>query len=356
MKGGLGGFTPGASSTFHYDALPEHLKKPYVAIRKAMIEDQDSIVIKKTLDIDTCLRLLESVLGDNPQIFWMQTGCSLSVGGNVSTIGFLRNRFAKDREKLKSIITGNAEEIYRKHVEGLRDAYSIELAVHDVLSTKVAYDGNEKESSHSLVGPLVSKKGVCDGISKAAAFLLNTYGVESSVVTGKDRKDGGNHAWNVVRIDRQWYNTDVTYDLQKGAGTPIRFYLNMDDAMTSKTHIQNIVGRCGSRKQNHYVRNGTYFRTADEAVRYIGSYRPQTGSKEDVYDLYVEENGCSGKIMAAISMKYIGKSAGTSMIMSNGRYLVTVRRRRWRDANFSRRCSARSAGRSWPGTSPGCAA
>ncbi len=325
MKEGIGGFQPGASSRFHYESLPEHLKKPYVAIRKAMIDDRTSVTISKPLDIDTCLRLMESVLHDNPQIFWIDLACSLTAGSKTSTIVFQRNRFAKDREKLKTIITRNAEEIYKKYIAGFSDAYSIELAVHDVLSEKVAYDGTDKESSHSLVGPMTMKKGVCDGISKAAAFLLNCYGVECSVVSGKEKKTGGPHAWNVVRIERQWYNTDVTFDLQKGAGAPIRFFLNMDDAMASKTHIQNTGGRCGSRKQNHYVRNGTYFRTAKDALRYISEYKINPFMKQDVYDLYVEEE-CGGRILSAVSMKYTGKAASIRMMNSNGRYLITVRR------------------------------
>lgn len=327
MKEGIGGFQPGTSSRFHYEALPEHLKKPYAAIRKAMIDDEPSVTISKPLDIDTCLMLLESVLYDNPQIFWIDLACSLTVGYRTSTIVFQRNRFAKDREKLKTVITRNAREIYDKYIAGCSDAYSIELAVHDVLSGKVAYDGTDKESSHSLVGPMAMKKGVCDGISKAAAFLLNCYGVECSVVSGKERKTGDPHAWNVVRIERRWYNTDVTFDLQKGAGTPIRFFLNMDDEMASRTHIQNTEGRCGSRKQNHYVRNGTYFRSAKDALGYISGYRIDPSVTQDVYDLYVEEE-CDGRILSAVSMKYTGKAASIRMINSSGRYLVTVRRER----------------------------
>jgi hypothetical protein len=351
VKEGIGGFQPGTSSRFHYEALPEHLKKPYVAIRRAMIDDKASVTISKPLDDDTCLTLLESVLYDNPQIFWIDLACSLTVGSRTSTIVFQRNRFAKDREKLKTVITSNAREIYDKYIAGSSDAYSIELAVHDVLSGKVAYDGTDKESSHSLVGPMTMKRGVCDGISKAAAFLLNCYGVECSVVSGKERKTGGPHAWNVVRIERRWYNADITFDLQKGAGTPIRFFLNMDDAMASKTHIQNTKGRCGSKRQNHYVRNGTYFKTTKDALEYISGYKIDPLVKQDVYDLYVEEE-CDGRILSAVSMKYTGKAASIRMMNSNGRYLITVRRER-DGKEGAVRGSVQEAGQRESGEEPG---
>ncbi len=326
MKGAVGEFTPGASSTFHYDSLPEFLKKPYAAIRKAMIADQDSVVVKKPLEIDACGFIIESILNDNPQIFWLKSGCGIIVNGNTTTIRFMRNRFSKDRERIKAEITRNARIIFKKYIEGLKDAYSIELAVHDVLSTKVTYDGTDMESSHSLVGPMLDKRGVCDGISKANAFLLNACGVDASIVTGKKRGSAGNHAWNVVRIDREWYNEDVTFDLQEGSGVQTRFYLNMDDAMTSRTHELKRTGMCRSRKQNHYVRNGTYFKSAEDAARYISGMKPDTYSAEDVYDIYIESETGQSSIMPAIYRKYAGRAASFRMVMSNGRYMVIVRK------------------------------
>jgi len=326
MKGAVGEFVPGASSTFHYDSLPEFLKKPYMAIRKAMIADQYSVVIGKPLDMDTCGFLIESILNDNPQIFWLMNGCGVMISGKTTTIKLIRNRFSKDRERIKAEITNNAQAIYRKYIEGLKDAYSIELAVHDVLSKRVTYDGTDMESSHSLVGPMLDKRGVCDGISKANAFLLNAFGVDASVVTGKKRGSTENHAWNVVRIDREWYNEDVTFDLQEGSGVQTRFYLNMDDTLASRTHELKNAGRCKSRKQNHYVRNGTYFKRAEEAVRYISGMKPDSGSIEDVYDIYIEEDTRQSSIIPVIYRKYAGRAASYRMIMSNGRYMVIVRK------------------------------
>lgn len=328
MKGAIGGFEPGASSTFHYDVLPEHLRKHYAAIRKAMIGYESSVRIGKELTADECFGLVEAVLYDNPQIFWMNTGCGCSIGKGSTTISFMKNRFGKDRERLKRIIVANAEEIYRKHVEGLRDASGIELAVHDVLAAKVSYDGTDKESSHCLVGPLVEKKGVCEGISKAAAFLLNAFGVESAVVTGRSVQDGEPHAWNAVRLGREWYNTDVTFDLRKGAGSGTRFYLDMDDAMAGRTHELRHAGRCRSRRQNHYIRNGTYFGTAEEASRYISGCDPPLSDGKDLYDVYIEED-CDGReVMRALTRRYAGQPVTITLASSGGRFLASVRRRR----------------------------
>lgn len=54
---------------------------------------------------------------------------------------------------------------------------------------------------------LLDGKAVCDGYSRVYEYLLSRVGVESRrVIT-----DLGNHAWNQVKIDGQWYNVDVTW-------------------------------------------------------------------------------------------------------------------------------------------------
>ena len=326
LKGNLGEFAPGASSTFHYSALPSHLQKDYVKIRKAMIVGEDSVNVNVVMGIEGCMSLVQKVLCDNPQIFWIGNQFTMTSYRKEMKIGFRKNRFYKDKEKIKQALTNNAEEIYEKHVKGLHDACDIETAVHDVLVAKVVYDGTDKDSSHSLVGPLLSKKGVCEGISKAAAFLLNSYGVEAAVVTGKIKEDGEAHAWNVVLLGRQWYNTDVTFDLGNYMGGPLRSYLNMNDAMTSRTHEQESKGRCTSLNQNPYVKEGTYYKKADEAVRYIQRQGVDSSSRQLTYNLYVEEDGAEKIIMDAVCKRFATTKLKVSWQGKSGRHRITVMR------------------------------
>ena len=326
MKGDLGEFAPGASSTFHYSALPSHLQKDYARIRKAMVAGEDSVNVNVAMGAKGCISLVQKVLNDNPQIFWIGNELTMTSYRKEMKIGFRKNRFCKDKEKIKQALTDNAEEIYEKHVRGLRDAYRIETAVHDVLVSKVVYDGTDKDSSHSIVGPLLSKKGVCEGISKAAAFLLNSYGVEAAVVNGKIKEDGESHAWNVVLLGRQWYNTDVTFDLGNCMDRPLRSYLNMNDAMTSRTHEQESSGRCTSLNQNPYVKEGTYFKKADEAARFIQRQGTDSGTRQFTYDVYVEEDGAEDAIIDAICKRFATTRVKISWQSKNGRHRITVKK------------------------------
>ncbi len=47
------------------------------------------------------------------------------------------------------------------------------------------------------------------------SLLLEEVGIECKYVTGvsvHDGKAGGGHAWNMVKLDNEWYNLDATWD------------------------------------------------------------------------------------------------------------------------------------------------
>ena len=98
--------------------------------------------------------------------------------------------------------------------------YEKELAVHDWLIDHAAYD--EASLSHnpsSLPDPdnenpyglLVHGLGVCRGYCSTFQLLMDMLDIECITVDGYGR-DEGEHAWNMVRLDGDWYCVDVTWD------------------------------------------------------------------------------------------------------------------------------------------------
>ena len=103
----------------------------------------------------------------------------------------------------------------RERMSAVPTAPERELWIHDLLCKKVVYvdDGPE---SHTIIGPLLKGRGVCEGIAEAAKLLLDACGIPTLKISGIARKkDGTNepHAWNVVLINGKWYHLDVTFDL-----------------------------------------------------------------------------------------------------------------------------------------------
>lgn len=81
------------------------------------------------------------------------------------------------------------------------------LYVHNFLLDHVTYD-NVNIHSHDEIGAIVYGRAACQGYSEALDFLLKKLKIESKVVVSYQM----NHAWNMIKIDNQWYHIDVTWD------------------------------------------------------------------------------------------------------------------------------------------------
>ena len=53
---------------------------------------------------------------------------------------------------------------------------------------------------------LINKSGVCEAYSKMFQVLCYAVGINANQVTGVG------HIWNVVLLDGEWYQVDVTWD------------------------------------------------------------------------------------------------------------------------------------------------
>lgn len=80
------------------------------------------------------------------------------------------------------------------------------LYLHDYMVTHYVYD--EDLTYYDAYHMLTGRTGVCQAYTLTYQALLQAVGVECGSVLSAEM----NHSWNVVKIDGQWYNVDVTYD------------------------------------------------------------------------------------------------------------------------------------------------
>jgi transglutaminase/protease-like cytokinesis protein 3 len=116
--------------------------------------------------------------------------------------------------------------------------YEKELAIHDWLVHWGNYDAAARSNARSGTpdpdnanpyAMLFNKKGICLGFSTTFQLFMDMLDVESILVNGKTSR-GGAHAWNVVRIDGQWYCVDTTWNApsdKKRTDTVTHKYFNV---------------------------------------------------------------------------------------------------------------------------------
>ena len=95
-------------------------------------------------------------------------------------------------------------------------------AVYDFVRDHTDFDEvHEKNENYHLkvtaFGALIYGRAVCQGYSVLMYRLLREVGIDARVITGTAQYPDGEefHAWNIVRIDGEYYNIDVTWDDQE---------------------------------------------------------------------------------------------------------------------------------------------
>lgn len=126
--------------------------------------------------------------------------------------------------------------------EGMTD-FEKELALHDWLMAHGTYDDLSRDNVAHIgrpnntdpYGMLVGGYGICLGFATTFQLLMDLAQVECITVVGAAFGSTADHAWNLVRLDGEWYGVDVTWNNSyEDVGYDSRFTHNYFN-MTSET-------------------------------------------------------------------------------------------------------------------------
>lgn len=133
-------------------------------------------------------------------------------------------------------VYNNAKYILRRIVNSSYTDYQKVVAIYDWLTNQTVYDydiimfteatgdggittiGQYKDFYlEGVLYNLNNSVAVCDGIAKAFVLLCQIEGIDAYKCNGiagtsTDKTQWGNHAWNKVKVDGNWYVLDSTWD------------------------------------------------------------------------------------------------------------------------------------------------
>ncbi len=161
------------------------------------------------VELDTLRRVFEAVYNDHPELFWLDSGfsCKYLEDGTCVEISLQYNETVNDMEAARQMFESAAESILSgaraQNGDFLKERY-----VHDALAGKVEYDGGARMNQSAYSG-LVTLRTVCAGYSRAFQYIMQQLGIPCYYCTGYAGED---HAWNIVKLDGEYYNVDVTWD------------------------------------------------------------------------------------------------------------------------------------------------
>lgn len=264
-----------------YNDLTEDQKKIYTAAVAAIESGKNSFIcagIDYAYYLETYGDALTALLYDHPEYFWISGEAVASAEyiegtnyGNVKVelsiydYWWEANLFAAQEAFDKAV-----NDILNE-ASALDSDYEKVKLVHDMIIKNTAYDYESYEAGSNIdaesdaivntaYGALVANRAMCGGYSRAFGHIMHKLGIESFYVTGV--ADGGAHAWNIIKLDGEYYHVDLTWDDADGEPCEILYsYFCVADDDIFKTHtIHPEFGdmHATSTEYNYFVREGLF--------------------------------------------------------------------------------------------------
>lgn len=198
---------------YYYNRLNKAQQNTYHAMKTGLESLVPSFQIprleaKELMDVYFLLRL------DCPEIFYSvkYSYRYYPSSGNAEMIPEYLFEKSKVKEHQKAM-KARVEKLVRPAMK-MSEMEKVQY-VHDFICQNVYYDKLKKPYSHEIIGPLGQGVGVCEGIAKSVKILLDALGVWCIIAISEANPEKGikyRHAWNVVRVNGQYYHLDATFD------------------------------------------------------------------------------------------------------------------------------------------------
>lgn len=296
--------------------ISKETKDKIKSIVKRIVNFEDTIVfktsseenIKRIVDIIRYDYVVTFHLGDI-DYFYNQNDGTVTLKPNYL---FEKQEYDLLMQKVLNRLTVIKGELSKKNSE-----IEKELFIHDFLCKSVVYH-DEGKASHSIVGPLLFQKGVCEGISKTAHALFKLAGIESAVICGTSVDEHNcktPHSWNAAKIDGVWYLLDITFDNNLSDADFVRYdYFNVSAKELNESHIpcefhRTIFDSCFI-DSTYFNTIGAEFPDINSALKYI-----KKSVRKKMNKIYLKVRDLKEEISNAGVTDYVLRMNGVNKIV-----------------------------------------
>lgn len=270
------------SEYYQFSSLSSSEKAVYNSLVEAINSTTNVVNVQnKNITYNKALSLLQKVLADNPQFFWVSKSTSILYNPQTNIVTsyilyytdgkttdavdskfnltstadrtVINNKIVSFNEKIEEIVKTipvNANEATKERM--IHD-YIVEALVYDTEAAKKTFSyGDTLPHAFDIYGAVCENKAVCEGYAKMFQYLCYCVGINATQIFGTS--SGSNHMWNAVKIDGEWYQIDVTWNDTNSTYVSYYGYYNLTTAEMSKDHKQDTtnlnVPNCTGTKYN----------------------------------------------------------------------------------------------------------
>ena len=227
---------PTLNDRFYYDQLYSNEKTLYDRALEA-IENGDVTVYFADLDLDrdSVNRVYESLRKDSYQFNQVEMfgggGYWSTMGGKniILHIDYNANDPASRAARME--FEDRAARIVEEAGKQPTDYEKLKY-IHDWIADNTEYlDDDTIGNIGTANGPIIDGVAVCAGYALAFQYLARSLGFDCIYVIGLGNKGATvRHGWNMVKLDGEWYNVDVTWD--DGNRVKYTYFLKGEETFT----------------------------------------------------------------------------------------------------------------------------
>ena len=236
---------------YYYEQLPSYMRPIYVNIYNGLKNQRTdfSFYAQKHNGVnpprEIIKKILDHVINDNPALYYIcgsNVHAFYSFASGEVRITYTDHYTPQQHLQLRQNLIQRAEPI----LDFLRGKIGEYPKVYDlyrymIATIQYAQDFSRVSTKKSLetasiIGPLLYRSTICAGYSKMFKLLCDQLGIDCIYVSGTANGKYGwdAHAWNLVRINGNFYHIDVTFDSGNFRATQkydYKYYLLSDKAI-----------------------------------------------------------------------------------------------------------------------------
>lgn len=195
---------------YYFKQLNEEEQRVYRELLKGIraLEKDFYLTLSQDDSIDRCYH---AVLKDHPEIFWVHNHekiykttysdsdyCTFTPGYiyTESEISEIQNAMEAGFQEVSSLIPADASDYEKVRI------------VYTYVIDNTQYQASDDDQS--IAGVFWKKEAVCAGYAGAVQYLLERIGVPCIYVDGSTQGSTEGHAWNIVKLDGEYYYVDAT--------------------------------------------------------------------------------------------------------------------------------------------------
>jgi len=209
-------------ATVEQTYLPEMYLEPEIRLFRAVSSTPEETLIEGWSNFATQIsvkkygistseisRIYKGIVFKNPKLYYVQNGFRYSYNPTTNLVIDVYPEYYETDTKViaetMEAIDAATEEILFCLDESMTDFEKV-MTVHDYMVLHYEYDYTYSNYDITI---MMTKKGVCMAYTMAFMHLMNELGIECQYIASNESMD---HAWNLVKIDGEWYHIDLTWD------------------------------------------------------------------------------------------------------------------------------------------------